>query len=118
MLADTALLEKSASLGEVVRKLLRRKLLSRTWIGVRAPLTGTRLKAPSFFIEGEELRAFAAEKEGNGGCGMYGLEWEHDYLGARRLQGYDCWEVGRGDEVSFNPTLQDPAGVEVDEEVE
>jgi len=141
MLADTALLEKCASLGEVVRKLLRRKLLSRTWIGVRAPLTGTRLKAPSFFIEGEELRAFAAEKEGGdllsvqdccleiakrvaggegleglhrdlcrqrdasmrvwwnekqgeGGYGLYGLEWEHDYLGARRLQGYDCWEVG------------------------
>lgn len=56
-------------------------------------------------------------KEGRGDCGLYGLGWEHDYFGARRLQGYDCWEVGRRDEVSFDLTLQDPAGVEVDEGV-
>jgi hypothetical protein len=69
VLADTAWLEKSASLGEVVRLLLRHKLLSRTWIGVRAPLTGTRLKNPSFFIEGEELRVFRCGK-GRGGSAL------------------------------------------------
>jgi hypothetical protein len=64
------------------------------------------------------MRVWWNEKQGKGGYGLYGLEWEHDYLGAGRLQGYGCWEVGRGDEVSFNLTLQDPAGMEVDEEVE
>jgi hypothetical protein len=49
--------------------------------------------------------------------GFSGTLLSRTCFGARRLQGYDCWEVGRRDEVSFNLTLQDPAGVEVDEEV-
>jgi hypothetical protein len=40
------------------------------------------------------MRVWWNEKQGKGRYGMYGLGWEHDYFGARRLQGYGCWEVG------------------------
>jgi hypothetical protein len=62
-LADTTWLEKARLLGRSYGG-FSGTLLSRTWIGVRAPLTGTRLKTPAFFIEGQELRVFVAEREG------------------------------------------------------
>jgi hypothetical protein len=30
---------------------------------------------------------------------LSGLEWDHDYYGARKFQGYYDWEGGHGDEV-------------------
>jgi hypothetical protein len=62
-LADIAWMEKSASLGEVVRLLLRRAFFpNMDWCQSLAEWNSA--ETLSFFIEGEELRAFAAEKEG------------------------------------------------------
>lgn len=33
-----------------------------------------------------------------GGIGGTGLEWEHDYYGARQIQGYYSWKGGHGQE--------------------
>jgi len=39
---------------------------------------------------------------GGNGYAMFGLEWEHNYYGARDMQGYNDWEGHHGDEVSHN----------------
>jgi hypothetical protein len=36
---------------------------------------------------------------------LSGLEWDHDYYGAREFQGYYDWEAGHGDEVGSPPRV-------------